>query len=79
MARLLLLLALGAGVAWLLRSLVAPRPSGRRARRAERIGGEMVLDPVCGTYIPKSAAVAERHGREMRYFCGRACADAFRR
>jgi uncharacterized protein len=51
------------------------RESDRRVR--ERQGGEMVEDPVCRTYIPKSSAVQKTISGKTYYFCSRKCADAF--
>jgi uncharacterized protein len=35
--------------------------------------GEMVKDPVCQTYIPKSLAVQKKIDGEMFYFCSEEC------
>lgn len=43
----------------------------------ERIGGTLVRDPHCGTYIPESSAIRVRVGAEMLCFCSPACRDAF--
>jgi uncharacterized protein len=44
-------------------------------------GGEvvddMVQDPNCGTYIPRSEAVRRSVGGEDRWFCSEACAEAY--
>ena len=47
------------------------RVSGKRA--SDSIGEEMVLDPQCRSYIPKSDAVT----RSGRYFCSRECARQY--
>jgi hypothetical protein len=47
------------------------RVSGKRA--SDPIGEEMVLDPQCRSYIPKSDAVAQ----SGRYFCSRECARQY--
>ncbi len=38
-------------------------------------GGELVQDPVCGVYVPKSTALPGPGGE---YFCSEACRDARR-
>lgn len=51
--------------------------SSQRRKRREQSGGEMVQDPVCKTYIPKSAALAKYSGGQTVYFCSQQCVDAF--
>jgi uncharacterized protein len=43
----------------------------------ERSGGELVRDPHCGTYVPKSRAVVTGSGEAATYFCSTACRDAY--
>ncbi len=38
---------------------------------------EMKQDPVCGTYVPVSLAVAVLHQGKTVYFCSSACRDKF--
>jgi len=40
---------------------------------------EMVQDPNCQTYIPKSSAIRKNVGGETYFFCSQACADEFQR
>jgi YHS domain-containing protein len=54
-------------------------PAGSRPRRTERIGGELVRDPQCGTYIPKASAVVAGSGSKALYFCSTTCRDTFRK
>jgi YHS domain-containing protein len=51
--------------------------SSRQRKRREQLGGEMVQDPVCETYVPKTAALAESVNGQTVYFCSQKCADAF--
>jgi YHS domain-containing protein len=67
-----------------LRMLFPVRPDGARpANRSsqpiptERAGGELVRDPNCGTYIPKSRAIAVARGGNTLYFCSTTCRDAY--
>ena len=56
----------------------ASRPQARGASGpTERVGGELVRDPQCGTYVPKARALAVGTGAETTYFCSVACRDAF--
>ena len=58
------------------------RPSRSGAGRApgqmrERAGGELVRDPNCGTFIPRSTAIAVGSGADTKYFCSDTCRDQF--
>lgn len=39
--------------------------------------GEMVKDPVCGTYVPADANIRARVGDKVYAFCSYECRDAF--
>ena len=39
---------------------------------------EMVQDPVCLTYIPRSGAIKKIVNGETYFFCSQACADEFK-
>jgi hypothetical protein len=72
--RLLILFLLGYLAFVALRS-IARRGKDRMSGRlnAESSGEDMVLDPQCQSYIPKSNAVAQ----SGRYFCSRECAQLY--
>jgi len=57
------------------------RLSGGRDRGNTGLGpvDEMVQDPNCLTYIPKSGAIRKSVGGETHFFCSQACVDAFQR
>lgn len=40
---------------------------------------EMVQDPACLTYIPRSSAIRKTVNGETHYFCSQACVDEFQR
>ena len=67
---------------FVLRALFGPRrtPGGGARTRGgaapERLGGELVRDPHCGTYIPKSRAIVVGSGPDTQYFCSTKCRDA---
>lgn len=70
--RLLILAALLGAAVWLvLRSLARP-PGG--ARRVEGEGTPLVRCAVCGTFVPRDAAVAVRTDGAEKTCCGEACA-----
>ena len=39
--------------------------------------GEMVKDPVCGTYVEKDNAITVRNGDQTLHFCSYECRDKF--
>jgi YHS domain-containing protein len=43
----------------------------------QKEGEEMVLDPVCNSYIPLSTAVHAQVLGKTEYFCTEACRDKF--
>jgi YHS domain-containing protein len=53
--------------------------AGPQAKRPERVGGTLVRDPQCGTYIPEASAVRLPSGDHTLYFCSTACRDAYQR
>src|SRR4051812_28779770 len=53
----------------------APRGSGRVAAR----GGQMVRDPVCGTFVLPDRARSIGDGNTRVFFCSDACRDTYRR
>jgi hypothetical protein len=48
-----------------------------RRKPQERIGGTLVRDPHCGTYIPQSAALTSGRGDQAVFFCSATCRDAW--
>jgi hypothetical protein len=46
-------------------------------RTPEVVGGELVRDPQCGTYVPKARALTVGTGEKILYFCSAACRDAY--
>ena len=65
---------------WLRRSAAAGAESrGPSNRRRGRTVEEMVQDPVCGTWVPASQALALEHGKETFYFCSAECREKFLR
>jgi hypothetical protein len=53
------------------------RPAGPRGPRSEaaRPIEDLVLDPVCRTYVPRSTAIAARVAGREELFCSTACRD----
>lgn len=62
---------------WLRRS-ASPAPKTRTFEPPkDQLVEEMVQDPVCGTWVPLSQAVALKEGGETRFFCSGECRDRF--
>jgi YHS domain-containing protein len=54
--------------------LTAPKQQGRREPASgPAIVDEMVIDPVCGVYIPKREAITAHAQGETVYFCSQEC------
>jgi YHS domain-containing protein len=51
-------------------------PAGSSGARPEK-GELMVRDPVCGTYVVPSRALAVRDKQGVHYFCSDKCRQAF--
>jgi len=83
---MLIRLLLYGALLWLLYRLVkglfpGAGGSGQRAsqtsgpsRAGHLDGGELVQDPVCGVYVPKTTAL---RGPDGHFFCSEACRDAY--
>jgi uncharacterized protein len=52
------------------------RPRG--GSPAAPTGGQMVRDPVCGTFVLPGRAVSITDGRAYVFFCSTACRDKYR-
>jgi hypothetical protein len=85
MARVLIFLIEGIVLFLLVRTVMRLLSGGRTAprrsqttdaRTPERIGGTLVRDPECGTYIPESHALPLRTDDGTLYFCSAKCRDA---
>lgn len=55
---------------------------GRQPRKSERtperLGGTLVRDPQCGTYVAQDRAIASGSGADTIYFCSTDCRDAWK-
>ena len=63
---------------WRLLGGVIEGIAGRRPDSAAARGVHMVRDPVCGTFIVPSRAVAISDGRTRLFFCSTGCRDKYR-
>jgi hypothetical protein len=58
--------------------MITPARQVKRPRRPqERIGGSLVRDPQCGTYLPEDRAFTVRQANQALHFCSTACRDAW--
>jgi YHS domain-containing protein len=55
----------------LIKALISPKKNGKS--RNNNSGEDMVEDPSCGTFIPKSSALEKKSGGEKLYFCSKEC------
>lgn len=39
--------------------------------------GDMVKDPVCGTYVPEDSRIRVKDGKQVHRFCSFECRDAY--
>ena len=75
MYRLLwIIILLGIGY-WVVKRAFFPSP--KRAAGPEELSEEMVQDPVCGCYTPKSQAQILSQGNKKIYFCSQACCQKY--
>ena len=49
----------------------AEKDAETKKKRVE--SGEMVKDPVCGTYVEKDSAITVKNGDQTLYFCSYEC------
>jgi YHS domain-containing protein len=78
MIRYILLLGIGYLLFLLWKgSLGLQKPATRPPDEDGRIDDEMVKDPVCETYVPRSIAIARKHRGVVHYFCSEQCANEF--
>jgi hypothetical protein len=72
--RLIVFLLICYGLVIVIRSLIGRGRNGAATRLKRQADGEdMVLDPQCRSYVPKSAAVIP----SGRYFCSQECARRY--
>ena len=55
----------------LMKALISPKKA--HESKNSNSGEDMVEDPYCGTFIPKSSALEKRSGGEKLYFCSKEC------
>jgi YHS domain-containing protein len=60
-----------------LHGLVRGLSPGSGAGRAPRAAEQLVRDPVCGTYVPRTRALTTGSGAALRYFCSEQCREAY--
>jgi len=75
MVRFLWILFLGVILYWAVRELLG---KGSKDDRKDVPGEEMVKDPQCGVYLPKSSAVSCRLNGKSLYFCSEECREKYK-
>lgn len=51
---------------------------GIQKNRREITGEDLVKDPQCGTYVPKSSSIKATIGGEDHFFCSEDCRNKYR-
>ena len=76
----LLLLALLIFLAYTVYTAVVRALPGRKSlpRDKSRQGEEMVRDPQCGTFVPRSIALEKSIQGEKHFFCSARCRDMYK-
>lgn len=54
-----------------------PPPAKETSSSPRQKAEEMALDPVCGSYVPLSAAVKSAEGGKTVYFCSDDCREKY--
>jgi YHS domain-containing protein len=60
----------------LVRQVTGKRPTAPRKDKTAR-GEDMVKDPQCGTYLPRSDALTRQVKGETCYFCSEECRSKY--
>ncbi|MES9995186.1 transcriptional regulator [Desulfovibrio aminophilus] len=74
-----LIFAVAAFVVWKLFTGDRKQKQVRDKKQEENLAasGEMVKDPVCGTYVRKDGDIRVRQGEDVHVFCSYECRDKF--
>jgi uncharacterized protein len=78
--RQLLFLALIVALAYLISRLLFPKrraPRDLRGRTSAAVTQEMVRDPVCHLYLPRTEAIRRKVWGREHFFCSPGCLDKF--
>jgi YHS domain-containing protein len=54
------------------------RPAPEQARPTVFAGGELIKDPVCGTYVSAGASITRTVNGQLLHFCSKECRDKYR-
>jgi len=65
------------GVGDLFKEEQASGGSGGAAGRAKEVSGELLKDPVCGTYVSSSSSFRKTVAGKTHVFCSEKCRDQF--
>ncbi len=79
MIRLLIIAGVLVFLYFLVRRAIIQFRGGEGEDRFIQDQDQMIQDPVCRTYIPRSSAVTERIGGQTYFFCSRDCAHSFKK
>ncbi len=74
---LLVLLYVGYRVVTMLRRRKPQEVKGYRVDTSPPAGEDLVQDPFCKIYVPKSQAYQKQIDGRQQYFCGRECCEKY--
>lgn len=60
---------------WAVKGLLS---KGERKDHRDAAGEEMVKDPNCGVYLPRSSAICFQRGKEEMFFCSEKCREEYK-
>ncbi|MCD6320359.1 MAG: hypothetical protein J7M03_06730 [Candidatus Desulfofervidaceae bacterium] len=76
--RLIFYILLIFGIYYLFKNIFkSPSSKKKRSNLPWQIEDELVKDPMCGIYIPKSKAIKARVNGQIHYFCSKECKKSY--
>jgi YHS domain-containing protein len=74
-----LFIAIAIGIIYVLLKGDKKKKSERREKDEARLkaSGDLVKDPICGSFVDKDGHIRVRQGEEVHHFCSYECRDKF--
>lgn len=74
-----LFIAIAIGIIYLLFKGDKKRKVDRQQKEDDRLkaSGDLVKDPICGSYVDRNGQIRVRQGDVVHYFCSYECRDSF--
>ncbi len=74
---ILVLIYIGYKVVTMFRRMKSGEAEGYRVNNAQPKGEDLVQDPFCKTYVPKSQAYVKDVEGRQEYFCSQTCCEKY--